>query len=173
MNNMNKTKVIQSVTLGALYSIISTIFQTAPVYMPVVGLLFSPLSTLPVIISGLYSFTLALFVYLCSSFLILLVSLEEALFFIFSTGLIGLGISIFIKKNKPITTNITSTIFLTFGILMLTYIFQITSFIEFARKTNFLALLIIAVIFSSFYSFLLQITFKKIKKYLHNINKTP
>lgn len=170
---MNRSKVIKSMTIGALFSIISTLFQTAPIYLPVIGLILSPFSTLPIIIAGISSFYLALSVYFCSAFLILIISLEEALIFIFATGLIGIAISIFINKKNPILFLLTSTIFLTSGILLLTYIFQIAGFIELAKSTKFLIYVIIVLAFSLLYSCLLHTIFRKLKKYFYNINKIP
>jgi hypothetical protein len=84
---------------GAILTALALLFQTAPVLIPGIGLAISLLATLPVALAAVLSIPFGAIVYLASSFLILLISPQEAAVFLLATGLLGLTLGIGHKKR--------------------------------------------------------------------------
>jgi hypothetical protein len=113
------------VVAAALMGLIAAIFQGAGGVIPGIGMVISPLSTAPIIISMLISPLFGFLSYLLTIFLLLLIQPSELIIFPFTTGAmaigIGLGLMLFNKGWKVITF---SSLFLCIGICLLLYILQ-------------------------------------------------
>jgi hypothetical protein len=110
---------------AALMGLIAAILQAAGGVIPGIGMVISPFSTAPIIISMLISPLFGFLSYLLTIFLLLLIQPSELIIFPFTTGAmaigIGLGLILFNKSWKVITF---SSLFLSLGIFLLLYIFQ-------------------------------------------------
>ncbi|MDQ1004598.1 dolichyl-phosphate-mannose--protein O-mannosyl transferase [Neobacillus niacini] len=110
---------------SALMALIAAILQAAGGVIPGIGMLISPFSTAPIIISVLILPSYGILSYLLTIFLLLLIQPSELFVFPFTTGAmaigIGLGFVLFSKLWKVITF---SSLFLCIGICLLLYVFQ-------------------------------------------------
>jgi hypothetical protein len=110
---------------SALMGLIAAILQAAGGVVPGIGMIISPFSTAPIIISVLISPSFGILSYLLTIFLLLLIQPSELIIFPFTTGAIaigiGLGLILFNKGWKVITF---SSLFLSIGICFLLYIIQ-------------------------------------------------
>jgi hypothetical protein len=110
---------------SALMALISAILQAAGGVIPGIGMLISPFSTAPIIISLLILPSFGILSYLLTIFLLLLIQPSELFVFPFTTGAmaigIGLGFLLFSKFWKVITF---SSLFLCIGICLLLYVIQ-------------------------------------------------
>lgn len=110
---------------SALMGLIAALLQAAGGVIPGIGMLISPFSTAPIIISFLILPSYGILSYLVTIFLLLLIQPSELIIFPFTTGAmaigIGLGLILFNKGWKVITF---SGLFLCTGICLLLYVFQ-------------------------------------------------
>jgi hypothetical protein len=110
---------------SALMAVIAAILQAAGGVIPGIGMLISPFSTAPIIISVLILPSFGILSYLLTIFLLLLIQPSELFVFPFTTGAmaigIGLGFLLFSKLWKVITF---SSLFLCIGICLLLYVIQ-------------------------------------------------
>jgi hypothetical protein len=110
---------------SALMSLIAAILQSAGGIIPGVGMLISPFSTAPIIISVLISPSYGILSYILTIFLLLLIQPPELIIFPFTTGAtaigIGFGLILFNKVWKVISF---SSLFLSIGICLLLYLLQ-------------------------------------------------
>jgi hypothetical protein len=149
----------QIITIGGICSTLSVILQLAPIYFPGLGLILSPLSSLPVIFAALYSVICGSFVYLCTGFIILIISPHESVIFLLTTGVFGLALGINYNKNC-ITAVIISGSVLFSGINILTYLIGIAAFGDALTGVSLYKTEIIIFIFSFIYSVIWMIILK-------------
>jgi len=128
----------------------TVMLQAAPVIIPVIGMAISPFSTLTVMLAGSFSLYSGIWTYFCSSLFLFLISPEEAMIFIFTTGALGLILGINIK-NKFLKWLISSAV-LSFGLLGLTYAVKIASFSEITADVEIIYVVILFFLFSSVYT---------------------
>lgn len=111
--------------IAALMGLIAAILQSAGGVIPGIGLLISPFSTAPIIISMLISPSYGILSYILTIFLLLFIQPSELFIFPFTTGAmaigIGLGLILFNKGWKVISF---SALFLCIGICFLLYLIQ-------------------------------------------------
>ncbi|WHY01311.1 hypothetical protein [Neobacillus sp. DY30] len=110
---------------SGLLALIAAILQSAGGVIPGIGLLISPFSTAPIIISILISPTYGVLSYILTIFLLLLIQPSELIVFPFTTGAMAIGIGfglIFFNKGWKVIT--FSSLFLCIGICLLLYIVQ-------------------------------------------------
>lgn len=111
--------------ISALMGLIAATLQAAGGVIPGFGMLISPFSTAPIIISMLILPSYGILSYLLTIFLLLLIQPSELIVFPFTTGAmaigIGLGFILFHKGWKVITF---SSLFLSTGICLSLYVFQ-------------------------------------------------
>ena len=93
---MNKVRFI---SIGGILTTITVIFQSAPVFLPAIGLLFSPLSTLPIAIAAFYNISLGITVFFSSALILTLVNVQEAIILLFTTGLLGIVIGTLLYRK--------------------------------------------------------------------------
>lgn len=161
MKKMGKLKFI---TIGGFLTAMTIIFQSAPVFFPAIGLLFSPFSTLPIAIAAIFNISLGIAVYLSSAFILFFISMEETIILLFTTGILGIGIGTFLfRKGMPISI-LFSAIGLSIGMLLLTYFIGMAAFKELTYSLPFPLVFFIYVLFSLFYACIWNLF---IKKFIH------
>lgn len=121
----NRRSFAFKLVASALMALIAAILQAAGGVIPGIGMLISPFSTAPIIISVLILPSYGLLSYILTIFLLLLIQPSELIVFPFTTGAmaigIGFGLILFNKVWKVITF---SSMFLSIGICLLLYLFQ-------------------------------------------------
>ena len=111
----------QIVSIGGILTTLAVLFQSLPVFLPGMGLIISPLATLPIALAAVGSTNLGVILLFSSTLILLLISPQEAVIFLFATGLLGLTLGA--SYNKRIPQSIaTATITLFTGINILIHI---------------------------------------------------
>lgn len=154
-------KLVQFISIGGLLTSLAVLLQSAPVFLPAIGLALSPLSTLPIAIAAIFNVFLGMIAFFSSAFILILISPQEAMIFLFSTGLIGIVLGAFLYRKGRLFSILTSAMALTIGMLILTYIAAIPAFVEFTESISFLLTMLIYIIFSFVYMSILTILFSK------------
>lgn len=91
---MDTGKPSYIISIGGILAALAVLLQSAPVYMPGVGLILSPLATLPAAMGFMVSVRMGLSVYGASSLILLMISPQEAAIFALATGLLGIPLGI-------------------------------------------------------------------------------
>lgn len=163
---MKKMSTTWLVCIGGLLTTITVLFQAAPVFMPAIGLALSPFSTLPVAIASVFNIPLGFAVLILSALILILINVQEAIILLFTTGILGLTIGIFLYRKGIFTSILISSISLSLGMMCLTYIIQMSAFIEFTSSWSIPLSFLIFFLFSLTYSSIWNIGFKKFMNYL-------
>lgn len=110
---------------SALLALIAAILQSAGGIIPGIGMLISPFSTAPIILSMLISPSYGVLSYLLTIFLLLFMQPSELIVFPFTTGAMAIGIGYgFILFNRRWKVLTFSSLFLCIGICLLLYVVQ-------------------------------------------------
>lgn len=118
----NKSK---DMIVTAFFGAVAAIFQSAGGFLPGIGYLISPLATVPIVFSVVYSIRSGWMAYLLSIVLLMIIQPSEIIVFPFTTGLLGLGIGFgFVYLKKRISIIALASFSLFFGINMLLYGFR-------------------------------------------------
>lgn len=165
---MKKIDIIRFVSVGGMLAALTVIFQAAPVFLPAIGLVLSPLSTLPIAIAAASNILLGFSVLFSSSILLTIVSVQEALILLFTTGLLGIVIGGLLNRKGIIISTLISGLSLSLGMIVLTYVIGVPAFVEMARSLSTLLILFIFFLFSLVYSSIWNICIRKLMKYLSN-----
>lgn len=107
--------------IGALLSAIAFILQSAGVFTGI-GYLLSMMSTLPIVLATLLSIRIGVMTYVITFCLLAMFQPSEIVIFLFTTGLLGLGMGIgltYFKKSLWIIAS--AALFLTLGISTLLF----------------------------------------------------
>lgn len=164
-----KRDLTKYISKGSILTSLTVLLQTSPVFLPIIGLFLSPLSTLPVALASYFNLYLGILVYLSSFILIFIFSSQEGLIFVFSTGLLGLFIGSFIKRKSIIFSIIISCLSLFIGLLSLTNILGIKVFGDFTDKIKNEIIYIVLLSFSFIYSLLSNLLINRLIDYLIKI----
>ena len=164
---MNK---IRFISIGGILTAITVIFQSAPIFLPAIGLLFSPLSTLPIAIASLYNIPLAITVYFSSTLILVLVNVQEAIILLFTTGLLGIVLGTFLYRKGLFVSILFSSIILSIGMISLTYIIGIAAFGDLTSLESIPLTILIYTSFSLIYASIWNICLRKFINYLIRIN---
>ncbi|MDG5789920.1 hypothetical protein QA612_20905 [Evansella sp. AB-P1] len=159
---MKKMSRARFVSVGSMLTAIAVIFQSAPVFLPVVGFAFSPLSTLPIALAAFLNISLGIVVYVATAFILTFIYIQEAIILIFTTGLLGLTIGIFLYRKGLFASIFFSSILLSLGMLMLTYFVGIAVFGTMTPLARIPLTLLIFYFFSLIYASIWSIYLKKI-----------
>lgn len=109
----------RNLTLGAVLVSITVIIQASPLYLPVVGISLSALSTLPVALASYYNGTTGFLTYLSAGVLLFFWNVPQAVIFLFSSGLLGVILGVLIRCKLPLITVITvPALVITLGIIL-------------------------------------------------------
>lgn len=149
-----------------MFTAIAVLFQSAPIFLPGIGLALSPLSTLPIAIAAISNIFLGLLVFISSAFILSIVSIQETIIFLFTTGILGIMMGTLLYRKSIIITILFSSISLSFGMIFLTYIVGIPAFKELASSLSILLTLFIYFSFSLIYVSAWNIFLRKFVKYL-------
>ena len=152
--------------MGGILTTITVIFQSAPIFLPAIGLLFSPLSTLPIAIAALYNISLGMAVFFTSAFILVLVNVQEAIILLFTTGLLGTALGTFLFRKGLFVSILLSSIALAIGMISLTYIVGISAFGDFTSSKSVTLTLFIYTLFSLLYVSAWTIGLRKFIHYL-------
>jgi hypothetical protein len=121
----NQRSFANKLVTAALLALIAAILQAAGGVIPGIGMLISPFSTVPIIISMLLSQSYGLLSYFLTIFLLLFIQPSELIIFPFTTGAMAIGIGIgFILFNKGWKVITFSSLFLCIGICLLLYVLK-------------------------------------------------
>ena len=165
---MKKIDVIRFVCVGGMLTALTVIFQAAPVFLPAIGLVLSPLSTLPIAIAAASNILLGFSVLFSSAILLTIVSVQETLILLFTTGMLGIVIGAFLNKKGLIISTLISGLTLSFGMIVLTYIVGIPAFVDLTRSLSTPLILFIFFLFSLVYASIWNFCIRKLMKYLCN-----
>lgn len=110
--------------LGSLLGVMAALLQAAGLF-PGLGYLFSMLATGPIILATIMSIRIGLITYVLTTLLLVIIQPTEVLVFLFTTGLLGIGLGIGFKLLKRrILVTISGACSLAIGIVILLYLFQ-------------------------------------------------
>lgn len=164
---MNKMRFI---SIGGILTTLTVIFQSAPIFLPAIGLLFSPLSTLPIAIAAFYNISLGITVFFSSAIILTLVNVQEAIILVFTTGLLGIVLGTFLYRKGLFVSILYSSIILSLGMISLTYIVGISAFGDLTSLESIPLTLLIYTSFSLIYVSIWNICLRKFINYLIRIN---
>jgi hypothetical protein len=165
---MKKMNTVRFISIGGILTTIAVIFQTAPVFLPAIGLALSPFSTLPLALAAYFNISLGITVLFSSVLILTFVSVQEALILLFTTGLLGIVIGLLYKKGLFVSI-LYSAITLSISMIILTYIMGISVFGDFTGSLSIPITLIIFILFSLIYAGIWNICLKKFVHYLIKI----
>ena len=156
------------ISIGGILTTIAVLFQSAPIFLPTVGMALSPLSTLPIAISAYLNMSLGISVLISSALILIFISIEETLILLFTTGLLGLILGL-LYRRKLIISILGTAITLSIGMVILTYIIGISAFGDFTESLSLSVTLIIFVAFSIIYATIWNLCLKRFIQYLIKI----
>ena len=159
---MNK---IRYISIGGILTAITVLFQSAPIFLPAIGLLFSPLSTLPIAIASFYNISLGITVFFSAAFILVLVNVQEAIILLFTTGLLGIVLGTFLYRKGLFVSILFSSIILSIGMISLTYIVGISAFGDFASLESIPLTIVLYTSFSLIYVSIWNISLRKLINY--------
>lgn len=167
---MNEKNIVKFLCIGGMLTALAVIFQSAPVFIPGLGLALSPISTLPIAIAGVFNIFLGIIVYFSSALILTIVSVQESMIFLFTTGLLGIVIGALLYRKRIIISTLFSSIALTLGMICLTYIVGIEGFTDMSNSLSLPITFLIYFFFSLIYASIWNICLQKFMKYLTKIN---
>lgn len=166
---MKKVNIGRFICIGGILTAVAVLFQSAPVFLPAIGLALSPLSTLPIAIASVSNIALGFSVFFSSTFILAIVSVQEATILLFTTGLLGIVMGTLLYRKGIITSILFSSIALSLGMLFLTYIVGIPGFVDLTSSLSTTLAFLIFFSFSLVYASVWNICFRKFMNYLIKI----
>ncbi len=166
---MNKMNMSSFICVGGILTTLAVIFQSAPVFLPAIGLFLSPLSTIPIAIAAFSNIFLGIAVFLSSVLILTMISIQESIILLFTTGVLGVVIGSLLFRRGIISSILFSSVALSLGITFLTYIVGIPGFVDLANSFSTTLAFLIFFLFSLIYSSICNICIKKFINYLTKI----
>ncbi|MCQ1530525.1 hypothetical protein [Lutispora saccharofermentans] len=157
------------ICIGGILTTIAVLFQSAPVFLPTIGLALSPLSTLPIAIAAVSNISLGFTVFFSSALILVIVSAQETIILLFTTGLLGIVIGTLLYRKGIIISILFSSITLSLGMVFLTYIVGISAFVDLTNSLSTPLTFLIFFSFSLVYASIWNICFKIFMNYLIKI----
>lgn len=157
------------ICVGGILTTLAVIFQSAPVFLPAIGLFLSPLSTIPIAIAAFSNIFLGIAVFLSSVLILTMISIQESIILLFTTGVLGVVIGALLFRRGIISSILFSSVALSLGITFLTYIVGIPGFVDLANSFSTTLAFLIFFLFSLIYSSICNICIKKFINYLTKI----
>ncbi|WP_242865935.1 hypothetical protein [Desnuesiella massiliensis] len=158
------------ICIGGILTTIAVLFQSAPVFLPAIGLALSPLSTLPIAIAAVSNISLGFAVFFSSALILVIVSAQETIILLFTTGLLGIVMGTLLYRKGLIISILFSSIALSLGMISLTYIVGISAFVDLASQLSTPLTFLIFFSFSLVYTSIWSICFRKFMNYIIKIN---
>ncbi|AGK96965.1 hypothetical protein Clopa_2082 [Clostridium pasteurianum BC1] len=166
---MKKMNIGRFICIGGILTTIAVLFQSAPVFLPAIGLALSPLSTLPIAIAAVSNISLSFTVFFSSALILVIVSAQETIILLFTTGLLGIVIGTLLYRKGIIISILFSSIALSLGMIFLTYIVGISPFVDLTSPLSTPLTFLIFFSFSLVYSSIWNICLRKFMNYLIKI----
>lgn len=157
------------ICIGGILTTIAVLFQSAPVFLPAIGLALSPFSTLPIAIAAVSNISLGISVFISSALILVIVNAQEAIILLFTTGILGIVMGTLLYRKGIIISILFSSIALSLGMIFLTYVVGIPSFVELTLTLSTALTFLIFFSFSLVYASIWNICFKKFMNYLIKI----
>lgn len=157
------------ICIGGILTTMAVLFQSAPVFLPAIVLALSPLSTLPIAIATVSNISLGLTIFFSSALILIIVSTQETLILLFTTGLLGIVIGTLLYRKGIIISILLSSIALSLGMIFLTYIVGISAFVDFTSQLSTPLTFLIFFSFSLVYGSIWNICLRKFINYLIKI----
>ena len=157
---MKQSGASKIISIGGILSAIAVVFQLSPVFLPVIGMMLSALSTFPVVLAAVLLKRCAYISYLSSAAVLFSISPRESVIFLFITGMLGLAIGLNIEK-KFIYSVIISSVTLFIGLNILSFAVGITAFGKLLNNQRVFIYIIASALFSVTYSTLWILIIKK------------
>lgn len=156
----------RSLSYCAVLTIFAVLFQSSPVFLPLVGMFFSPFATFPIALASYESKSLGVASYASAGLILLFIYPEEALIFFLTTGIIGIPLGAY--THSVIKSVAAAAGILFAGMNALTYLADIIIFGDTIPHASFLDSLLPYLLFSLGYSvawlfiikFLIKILFR-------------
>lgn len=142
------------VTVSLLASI-AALLQSAGGYIPILGFVISPFTTLPIMIATLISFRYGSISYGLTILLLLILEPTELFVFPFTTGVLGLGLGwglLHLRKRLAIASLNGGLLFL--GICFPLYVLEFPVFGPMTSSSVSVQIITIILLFSFIYSFI-------------------
>jgi len=148
------------ICIGGILTTVAVLFQSAPVFIPAIGLAISPLSTLPIGVAAVSNISLGFITFFSSALILVILSLQEAIILLFTTGLLGIVIGTLLYRKGIIISILFSSIALFLGMIFLTYIACIPWFAALADSLpaplTFLTFSSFSVVYTSIWNIILR-----------------
>ncbi|WP_246579120.1 hypothetical protein [Alkaliphilus flagellatus] len=157
------------ICIGGILTTVAVLFQSAPIFLPTIGLALSPLSTLPIAIAAVSNISLGFTVFFSSALILAIVSAQETIILLFTTGLLGIVIGTLLYRKGIIISILFSSITLSLGMIFLTYIVGILAFVDLTSSLSIALTFLIFFLFSLVYASIWNICFRKFMNYLIKI----
>lgn len=163
-------KTPKSLTMGAVLVSIAVIIQASPLYLPVVGVSLSALSTLPVALASYYNGMTGLLTYLAASILLLFWNVPQAVIFLLTSGLLGIMLGTLIRwRLRLISVVAIPAIALSAGVFLAGGLLGIPVFpwLPGLEKVFFLPVMVFfCAVYASIWVPLLAVIISRMKVYL-------
>ena len=157
------------ICVGGILTTLAVFFQSAPIFLPAIGLCLSPLSTIPIAIATFSNIPLGLYVFFSSVLILTMISIQESIILLFTTGLLGIVIGTLLFRKGILISILSSSIALSLGITCLTYIVCIPSFVDLASSFSPALTFLIFLLFPLIYASICNIFIKKFINYITKI----
>ena len=157
------------ICVGGILTTLAVIFQSAPVFLPAIGLFLSPLSTIPIAIATISNIPLGITVFFSSVLILTIINIQESIILLFTTGLLGIIMGTLLFRKGIIISILSSSITLSLGIISLTYIVGMEAFVDLASSFSTALTFFIFFLFSLIYASIYNIFLKKFINYLKKI----
>lgn len=151
----------------------TVVFQSAPIFLPAIGLALSPFSSLPIAIAVFFHPSMGIAVLFSSLLILLFISIQEACILLFATGSLGIIIGWLLHKKGIIVSSCISAIILTIGMILLTYLIKIPAFTDFTGSLSIAIIVLIYFAFSFVYALIWNIFLKRVMHHLLNARIFP
>ncbi len=166
---MKKLNIAWLICMGGVFTAVTVLFQSAPVFLPMIGLALSPFSTLPVAIASVLKISLGFAVLFASTLILGIVSMQEATILLFATGSLGIAIGVFLYRKGMLISILMSSVALFLGMMGLTCTIHIEAFTDFTASLSIPLSFFIIYVFALSYAMIWNICFKKFIDYLIKI----
>ncbi|MGJ7921731.1 hypothetical protein [Neobacillus sp. LXY-4] len=120
-----KHKRMSKLIAASIFACIASILQAAGGFLPGIGFFLSPFATAPILLCSMFSIPFGVMSYILTIMLLFILQPTELIVFLFTTGLLGLGIGLsFYFFSNRLCIIVTGAILLMVGIMSLIFIFH-------------------------------------------------
>lgn len=153
----------KDLAFGGILTAAAVFFQIVPAIFSEIFILMTICSTFPIYIAARYNPQMGITALIAAAFLIVLINMHEALFFICTNGMIGVSLGICLHKNKkPIVAVLVTGTALTVTLSFISFVVGIPMFGVLVPEMLVLQvgfLFVFSVLYSSVFSFIAQFVY--------------